>query len=487
MRKRAKNYRELKFLLDGQVEQFTFPLPIQTQCQVLPLGELTWENFERLCARLITKDGAIFDCYRYGKPGEEQEGIDILSRRWVDGHLEKWVYQCKRYSTFTVTNVKDVIASFKFEADVYVILLSRIASAEVRGEVAKHPNIQLWDQEDISRKLKDHPAIVADFFSRQWQMAFSETSGKPPADSTQAAIRQAIGLDLNHVEWLHSNLLPVIRLPEKIYKAPAPLRPSSATTAEELAQIPPYKLSREQHNIWSLANLKEPDVASLMGCDPDHISFEPVEHFISWHAGRNIIRDLFYEHLRRKCVALGMAYDEEHHRFYFTPLDGNPRIKKYNAYKRRASRQLAYPYLDKETEEVRFWVHQAVRFTLLEIDPNYYLRVEPAYAFTKDGYEFMASEDIGPLSTRRKSGERNQNVFNHLIFWRSILLDPATGSIRVDCEGQEFVISTVYESAKANFGIPFDSQPIEEIALTEDEFDLEMMAKGEFEDAQDSE
>jgi hypothetical protein len=136
---------------------------------------------------------------------------------------------------------------------------------------------------------------------------------------------------------------------------------------------------------------------------------------------------------------------------------------------------------------VRFWVHHAARLTLLETDPNYYLRVEPGYAFTRDGYEFMASEDIGPLTTRRKSGERNQNVFNHIIFWRSILLDPSTESIRLTCGDQEFLISTVYESAKANFGIPFDSQPVEEIALTEDEFDLEMMVKGEGEDAQDSE
>jgi hypothetical protein len=194
------------------------------------------------------------------------------------------------------------------------------------------------------------------------------------------------------------------------------------------------------------------------------------------------MRDLFYEHLRQKCAVLGMAYEKENHRFYFTPLDGGPRGYQYRAYKRSAGRKIAYPYIDKVTGDVRFWVHHAARLTLFETNTSYFLRVEPGYAFTKDGYQYMASEDVGPLTTRRKSGERNQNVLNHIIFWRSILLDYTTGSIRVGCGEQEFLISTVYESAKANFGIPYDSQPIEEIALVEDEFDLEPPSHAETED-----
>jgi hypothetical protein len=179
-----------------------------------------------------------------------------------------------------------------------------------------------------------------------------------------------------------------------------------------------------------------------------------------------------------------MAYDIEHRRFYFTQENRGLRIRTYQAFKRKATRKLAYPYEDERTKEVRFWVHHAARLSLVEIGQEFYLRVEPGYAFTKDGYEFMASEDIGPLATRRKSGERNQNVFNHIIFWSEILAD-SLGSIHVDCDGQDLVISKIYESAKANFGIPYDSQPIEEIAMAEDEFDLEMMATMELEDVRD--
>ena len=486
MAKRAKNYKELQFLLDGKAARYELPPPVHSRLQVLPLGEISWENFERLCARLITKEGAIFDCYRYGKVGEEQQGIDILARRWIDGQLQKWVYQCKRYTNFTLSDVDKAIRSFKFEADVYVILLSAIASTDVRNAVLSYPNVQFWDGEDISRKLKDHPTVVADFFSRHWLTAFIDGTLQAPADSTQMAIRRAIGIDLDHKEWLHSNLLPITKLPEKIYKAPTPLKPTSATTTEEIALIPPYKFSKGKDRILSLANLRDPVVAALVGCDENSATFEPLEYFLSWPGGQKIFRDLFYDHLRRKCFSLDMAYDDNHHRHYFTPENGAARVRTYRAFKRTATRKLAYPYEDKNTKEVRFWVHHAARLSLIQIDHNLYLEVEPGYAFTQDGQRFMASEDIGPLTTRRKSGERNQNVFNHLIFWSEILASPP-GNIQVDCGGQELTISKMYESTVADFGIPYDSQPLGQIAMAEDEFDLEMMVNAEVGDAQDGE
>lgn len=486
MGKRAKNYKELQFLLDSHAARYEIPPPVESRQQVLPLGDISWENFERLCARLITKDGAIFDCHRYGKPGEEQQGIDILARRWIDGQLQKWVYQCKRYTSFSVSDVAKAVSAFKYEADYYVILLSAVASTDVRDEVSRHPNVQLWDREDISRKLKEYPDIVADFFSRHWLKAFIEEGLQPAADSTQTGIRRAIGIDLDHKEWLHSNLLPIIKLPERIYKAPTPLRPTSATTPEEIALIPPYKLSKGKDRILSLVNLKDAQIAALVGCDETTATFEPLEHFLSWPGGRSIFRDLFYEHLRRKCFSLGMAYDDNHHRFYFAPENGGARVRTYRAFKRTATRKLAYPYADKKTGDVRFWAHHAVRLSLIQLDQYFYVEVEPGYAFTQDGQQFMASEDIGPLTTRRKSGERNQNVFNHLIFWSEILASPP-GVIQVDCGGQEVTISKMYESAVANFGIPYDSQPLGEIAMTEDEFDLEMMINAEAADGEDGE
>ena len=44
------------------------PAPsVVTRAQVLPFGELTWENFERLCRRLVSFEGDVEHRARYGR------------------------------------------------------------------------------------------------------------------------------------------------------------------------------------------------------------------------------------------------------------------------------------------------------------------------------------------------------------------------------------------------------------------------------------
>ena len=48
--------------------------PVETRVQCLPMGELSWENFERLCYRLVGQQSEVEHCARYGVQGEAQEG-----------------------------------------------------------------------------------------------------------------------------------------------------------------------------------------------------------------------------------------------------------------------------------------------------------------------------------------------------------------------------------------------------------------------------
>jgi hypothetical protein len=54
-------------------------VPTVTRSQVLPFDELTWENFERLCLRLIRREAEIYQCFLYGERGQKQRGIDIIA------------------------------------------------------------------------------------------------------------------------------------------------------------------------------------------------------------------------------------------------------------------------------------------------------------------------------------------------------------------------------------------------------------------------
>ena len=46
----------------------------------MPFGEITWQNFERLCFRLASLDGDVEYSRLYGTAGQEQGGIDIYAR-----------------------------------------------------------------------------------------------------------------------------------------------------------------------------------------------------------------------------------------------------------------------------------------------------------------------------------------------------------------------------------------------------------------------
>lgn len=468
---RRKSHGELQALLDSRGIIPDLQPPVETLQQILPLEQLSWENFERLCARLIASESAVFECYRYGKLGEEQSGIDILARKWLNGRVEIWVYQCKKYTHFTESDAQKAIQALKYETEHFVILTSTVASKAVRDVVSKNPITQIWDAEDLSRHLKEHPRIVDDFFGQAWRKMFIGKTTSP-TDSTQEDVSRLIGIELDHVEWLHSNLLRVTRLPEFVYGASVPLHPSTGTTPEEMDSTPPIKIARGM--AWTFANLKSPVIAGVVGCDSQKIKTERTDQWLAWSRERNWLRELFYEHLRRKCTSIGMAYDENHHRFYFTPDNGGVRIQTYRSFKRKATRKLAYPYQEKQTGQTRFWVHHAARLSFTEFEGNFFLKIEPGYAFTQDGVKFLASEDIGPLATRRKSGERNQNVFNHIIFWSEILAG-SDNEIIIDCNNQTLAISKLFESGKARFGIPSDSELLSDIAMTDDELDLSLM------------
>jgi Restriction endonuclease len=83
---------ELPAYLDVAPSGVSSPLAI-TLKQTLPLGQLQWKDFERLCVRLIRREGSIVQCRLYGTEGQHQKGIDIFAR--TDSG-DVCVYQCKK-------------------------------------------------------------------------------------------------------------------------------------------------------------------------------------------------------------------------------------------------------------------------------------------------------------------------------------------------------------------------------------------------------
>jgi DNA replication protein DnaC len=158
--------------------------PVETRRQELPFGELTWENFEKLCLRLARLDSNVEYCYLYGERGDNQQGIDIFACQQIsDKYI---VYQCKREKEFGPAKIKDAVGKFLQgnwveKTDTFVLCTQESLRSQQRTDefetqkgLLNERGIKLlrWDSDELSEKLKNLPKLIDDFFSRAWVDAF---------------------------------------------------------------------------------------------------------------------------------------------------------------------------------------------------------------------------------------------------------------------------------------------------------------------------
>lgn len=162
------------------------PFPVQPRVQILPLNQLPWDSFQRLCTRLAERDHDVEYCQEYGTPGQKQEGIDIYIRKPSSSQYAVW--QCKRYQphTFQPSHIHHAVSDFlsgswASKTDEFVLALSvkteEASIAKVIETQASHlreRNIRFLPLgiTQISKLLKAHPDLVDDFFGREWVPAF---------------------------------------------------------------------------------------------------------------------------------------------------------------------------------------------------------------------------------------------------------------------------------------------------------------------------
>ena len=182
------------------------PPPVQPKSQLLPLSSLGWDDFERLCFRLLRSEvgparGAI-----YGVPGQAQHGIDMYAvvpfgpedtpnaRRYV-------TLQSRRINNVTPANAESSVNDFlkgdwapvsrKF---IYATAspardIQVLKKIEVLAKLLEEHSVafEVWDQERISELLKGRPELVDDFFGRSWVEAFcGNEAAQPLGDRLQA-------------------------------------------------------------------------------------------------------------------------------------------------------------------------------------------------------------------------------------------------------------------------------------------------------------
>ena len=181
------------------------PPPIKTTDQILPIELLAWEDFERLCLRLLEMEAeavhvseveqdeteTMLSIGLYGRRGQAQFGIDVYARdRLVLGKpLPPRRYVClqsRRTKSISKIRLNNSVVEFlngrwadvsrKF---IYATSASTI-STEIVDEIERlvaqlvpqSIEFEVWGRESISNRLKNYPKLVDDFFGREWVKAF---------------------------------------------------------------------------------------------------------------------------------------------------------------------------------------------------------------------------------------------------------------------------------------------------------------------------
>ena len=149
--------------------------------QPFPIDLLSPDGFERFCFFFLSKFYPTAIVHRAGGSGHTQYGIDIEA---IFESGETHTFQCKREKEFGPQKVKNAIAAHTREATKNVLLLSRVASPQARDELRKHSGWELWDKEDIAKKIRSLPKIeqinlVDIFFSGQRLALLGEVEAGP--------------------------------------------------------------------------------------------------------------------------------------------------------------------------------------------------------------------------------------------------------------------------------------------------------------------
>lgn len=295
--------------------------------------------------------------------------------------------------------------------------------------------------------------VVADFFYSAGDMD-KAGSGLPDV------LREAAN-NLNHVRFgpvdNNSRFIATISCRPEALQVDAQTRTAKASAGDHRYAANLLRVVGWPRTIWrigTIEDLREVNKLDRVGADPfgcargwiwtfatnstsggkrlfdlavdDEVEEVPVERLLSDRDSPSIVPTLLNRALAMRLERLGMTvrFDPGRMRAYYTSLDGSPREISYRSTFKQARRTVAKPIVSRATGKVVYWEHKAVYLRFEQFGEAWALTLLPGYVFTVDGEtKLIASEKIGPLSTRRAARDYNPTVLHDLVFWSRMLAD----------------------------------------------------------------
>lgn len=224
-----------------------------------------------------------------------------------------------------------------------------------------------------------------------------------------------------------SNLVPIEVLPERVWHVGTSAKNNRAfyKAAEGLA-VPSGHVN--DGRFYSLFDLEELAHALVTPFDPSDIETISWGELSTLPGGESIalklLHDALFEHLRSK----GLQVEIDRRRAYYARGD-EPELKvSYQGRMRKATRTVVKARTKRTTDEVVYYEHKAVSFSVMRFAQAWALVLTPGYMFTRDGVRNPISrERINSLSTRRAALDFNPTVLQDVSFWLAVISGEADG------------------------------------------------------------
>ncbi len=224
-----------------------------------------------------------------------------------------------------------------------------------------------------------------------------------------------------------SNLIPIETKPAKVWHAATTAGSNRAfyRGTEGLA-VPPGHVS--DGRFYSLYDLEQLAEAMVSPFDPGEVEALDFDELIALPGGEPIalklLYDLLFEHLKTK----GLQIEYDRRRAYFARGD-QPELKvSYQGRLRKATRTVVKARTKHESNDIVYYEHKAVSFSIMRFGGDWAVVLTPGYAFTRDGVRNPISrERTNALSTRRAARDFNPSVLQDVSFWLAILSGEAEG------------------------------------------------------------
>jgi NAD-dependent SIR2 family protein deacetylase len=240
-------------------------------------------------------------------------------------------------------------------------------------------------------------------------------------EAVNALTNTAVPEDGERVRYT-TNLLAMEQLPTMVWHA-GTAADSNRTFYREAAGLSVPSGSVHDHRFFSLYDLEQMAEAMATPFDRGDIETMTFKELVESPGGESIalklLHDLVFGHLRRK----GLLIERERRRAYFPKEEGELERKvNYQARVRRATRTVVKARTKRDSDEVIYYEHKAVSFSLMRFGQAWTIVLNPGYVFTRDGVsKFLGTDKTNSLSTRRAARDFNQTVMQDIAFWVAVL------------------------------------------------------------------